>query len=59
MSDEITDEDFEGLEGFLDELHSHYGDQLTCEDCVDVDWCILHRCYGVLLCEFLQVAEED
>jgi len=56
--DRITDEDFEGLDKWLKELHSHHGEQLTCEDCVDCGKCILQQSYGVLLCQYIQVEEE-
>jgi hypothetical protein len=50
---------FDGLEEFLDDVRGCGTELLTCEDCVDVNWCILHKCYGVLLCEHIEVREAD
>ena len=53
----VSDEDFDGLEVFLEDIRGYGTELITCDDCADKDWCILHNEYNVLLCEYIQVEE--
>lgn len=54
----INDDDFDGLEIFLEDIRGYGTELITCEDCIDNSWCILHNSYDVLLCEHIQIEEE-